>query len=344
LSHLIIQPNHSLSEPLVIQANKSSADLVFAADLGGTHLRGALVDRCGVIHTQSKQQTPKGSSPECVVQALTDVANECQHRLGIETLYAASILVPGTLDSAYEIVTEAPNLPSLKHFGFKSALESMFRVPVLLENDANAAAVGEMWLGAARGARNVVCLTLGTGVGGGIILDGKLWRGSYGSAGELGHTSLDPFNGPQCKCGNRGCLEVYASATAIVRMTREMLSSYPDTILTGECLTAAKVYDAGKLGDRLALEIFKTVGAYLGVRIANLINTLGPEVVVIGGGVANGWSLFEDTMREEVLNRAFPSLATGVQIKPAELGDNAGLLGAAHLAWMSPQIERTNTD
>jgi glucokinase len=268
---------------------------------------------------------------------LRDVADDCRKQLGIETLNAASILVPGTLDSANEIVTQAPNLPSLIRFNLKSALEDTFRIPVLLENDANAAAVGEMWLGAARGARNVICITLGTGVGAGIILDGKLWRGTFGTAGELGHTTFDAFNGPECKCGNRGCLEMYASATAIVRMARESLSSHSNTTLSDQCLTAAKVYEAGVQGDSLALEVFRTVGAYLGVGIANLINILGPEVIVIGGGVANGWTLFEGAMREQVLKRASRPLTPMVEIKPALCGDNAGLLGAAHLAWTPTQ-------
>lgn len=315
------------------EQNKSSANLIFAADLGGTHLRGAVVDRNGVIHAQRKRQTPLESSPQAVVRALIDVANECRHSIGAESLHAASVLVPGTLDSANEIVTQAPNLPSLIKFNFKSALEDKFRIPVLLENDANAAAVGEMWLGAARGARNVICITLGTGVGAGIILDGKLWRGTFGTAGELGHTTLDAFTGPECKCGNRGCLEMYASATAIVRMARELLSSRSDTTLRDECLTAEKVYEAGIGGDSLALEIFRTVGAYLGVGIANLINILGPEVIVIGGGVANGWKLFAGAMREQVIKQASRPLTPMAEIKPALCGDNAGLLGAAHLAW-----------
>jgi glucokinase len=319
----------------VTEQNKSSADLVFAADLGGTHLRGALVDKSGVIHTQRKQETPKGNSPQCVVQALRDVAEECMHELRIPSLSGASILVPGTLDGANEIVTQAPNLPSLIRFNFKSALEDAFHIPVQLENDANAAAVGETWLGAARGARNVICITLGTGVGAGIILDGKLWRGTFGTAGELGHTTFDAFNGPECKCGNKGCLETYASATAIVRMAHELMSSYPNTSLRDGCLTAAKVYEAGTQGDALAVQVFRTVGAYLGVGIANLINILGPEVIVIGGGVANGWTLFEGAMREQVLMRASRPLTPMVEIKPALCGDNAGLLGAAHLAWTS---------
>ena len=318
--------------------------LVFAADLGGTHLRGALIEENGHIHSQVKRPTPKSSEPDGVINALVEAVDELKPD-GAYRVVAASVAVPGTVDKCNKTVVEAPNLSALDNFPLKQALEDRLHLPVLLENDANAAAVGEMWLGAARGARNIICVTLGTGVGGGIILDGKLWRGTYGSAGELGHTSVDPFDGPDCKCGNRGCLEMFASATAIVRMTREALKSYPETTLKDDELTAAKVYEAGKQGDRLALEVFKTVGVYLGVGLANLINTLGPEVIVIGGGVANGWSLFESAMREEVLKRAFPALTPVVEIKPAKCGDNAGLLGAAHLAWTSAQLSgRTPID
>lgn len=313
--------------------NQESVEgLVFAADLGGTHLRAALIDQTGKIHSQVKHETPSGANAESVVAALVNSASELRSALD-GPLVGASIVVPGTVNKQNTTVVQAPNLPSLDSFGLKDALEKRLKLSVLLENDANAAAVGEMWLGAARGARNVICITLGTGVGGGIILDGKLWRGTDGSAGELGHTTVDPFMGPQCKCGNTGCLEMFASATAIVRMTRESLSNYPKTILRDQCLTAEKVYDAAKQGDELALAIFKKVGQYLGVGLANLINVLGPEVIVIGGGVANAWDLFESDLNEQIKKRAFPSLSGQVRIRQAECGDNAGLLGAAKLAF-----------
>lgn len=328
------QPRYSQqSNSALVEPPEVTEILVFAADLGGTHLRGALVDQSGRIHVQLKRETPQGGPPEQVVNALVEASSECERRLGTDRVSASSILVPGTLDPTNEIVVEAPNLQSLDHFALKSALETQFHRPVLLENDANAAAVGEMWLGAARGSRNIICITLGTGVGSGIILDGKLWRGTDGSAGEIGHTTVDPFNGPPCKCGNRGCLEMYASATAIVRMTSESLSDYPNSILQGQTIDAHKVYEAGKAGDELGLKIFQTMGAYLGVGLANMINILGPEVIVIGGGVANGWDLFEGPMRQQIAQRTFPSLSRHVRIRPAECGDNAGLLGAAWLAF-----------
>ena len=212
--------------------NPSSARVVFAVDLGGTHLRAALVDDTGRILKQHKQDTPKGDSAEDIIDALAQAA--ARWKCDELPIAAVSIMVPGAVDCAKAVVIQAPNLPSLVNFPLKVELERKLGWPVFLENDANAATVGEMWVGAARGCRDVVSVTLGTGVGGGMILDGKLWRGSHGSGGEIGHTAVDPFSGLKCKCGNTGCLELFASATAIVRMTRESLSSFPETILKSD--------------------------------------------------------------------------------------------------------------
>ena len=309
-----------------------SQGLVFAVDLGGTYLRSALIDDSGVIHQQAKQRTPKGESPDCVVNALVSAADNWGRNDG-PPIVAASIVVPGMVDNRNATVVQAPNLPALTNYPLKTVLEDRLGRPVLLENDANAAAVGEMWLGAARGARDVVSVTLGTGVGGGVILDGELWRGAHGSAGEIGHTTVDPFSGLKCKCGNVGCLELFASATAIVRMTREQLSQFPSSVLHGEELTAERVYDAGRNGDELALSVFKKFGTYLGIGLANLINIIDPEIIVIAGGVVNGWTLFAPHMQHEVNERAVRATAHQVKIAAAQCGDNAGLLGAARLAF-----------
>jgi len=307
----------------------ASEPLVFAADLGGTYLRVALVSASGKIHKQHKQRTPKGESPDYVVDALVSAARNWD----VGAIVAASIMAPGAVDNQNAVVVQAPNLPSLTNFPLKAVLEERLGWPVVLENDANAAAVGEMWLGAARGCRDVVSVTLGTGVGGGVILDGQLWRGAHGSAGEIGHTTVDPFGGLKCKCGNTGCLELFASATAIVRMTREKLSQFPQSILKTEELTAEQVYDAGREGDELALMVFKRFGTYLGIGLANLINIVDPEIIVIAGGVVNGWELFARDMQQEVNERAVRSTAKQVKIAAAQCGDNAGLLGAARLAF-----------
>ena len=308
--------------------NLFSESLVFAVDLGGTHLRVALVDDKGRILKQTKQETPKGDSAESVVGALVAAAQNWDTYK--QNVVAASIMVPGPVKNA--VVLQAPNLPSLVNYPLKAELEKRLGWPVFLENDANAAAVGEMWLGAARGCRDVVSVTLGTGVGGGVIVDGRLWRGSHGSAGEIGHTTVDPFSGLKCKCGNTGCLELFASATAIVRMTKESLSSFPESLLNGDGLSAEKVYEAGRDGDELALAVFKRFGMYLGIGLANLINLIDPQIIVIAGGAVNGWDLFAEEMYRQVEERAFRTTAQQVKIARAECGDNAGLLGAARLA------------
>jgi len=310
--------------------NPSSESLVFAVDLGGTHLRVALIDDGGRIFKQLKQETPKGDSALCIVNALVNAAQQWDSdKLPV---VATSIMVPGAVDSEKAVVLQAPNLPSLVNFELKAELEQRLGWPVFLENDANAAAVGEMWMGAARCCRDVISVTLGTGVGGGVILDGKLWRGSHGSAGEIGHTTVDPFSGLKCKCGNTGCLELFASATAIVRMTRENLAMFPESPLKSEELTAVKVYEAGRNGDELALAVFKRFGMYLGIGLANLINLIDPQIIVISGGAVNGWDLFAPEMYRQVEERAFRTTAQQVKIARAECGDNAGLLGAARLA------------
>lgn len=295
--------------------------LVFAVDLGGTHLRAALVDESGRILQHLKQETPKHESPEAIIDALASAAH--QWHGNDQPVVAASIMVPGAVDSEKSVVVQAPNLPSLINFELKAVLQRRLGWPVFLENDANAAAVGEMWLGAARGCRDVVSVTLGTGVGGGVILDGRLWRGSHGSAGEIGHTTVDPFSGLKCKCGNTGCLELFASATAIVRMAREL--GMNET-------TAEAVYAAGRAGNELALSVFKRFGMYLGIGLSNLINLIDPEIIVISGGAVNGWDLFSSEMYQQVSERAFHATAQQVKIARAECGDNAGLLGATRIA------------
>lgn len=309
---------------------------VFVADLGGTHLRSAVVDQAGKIHFHLKQHTPAAKSAQDIVEALVSAARECdrQNTAAGYAIDAISVVAPGTVDVAGGSIVKAPNLPFLSGFNLAEALSQALKLPAILENDANAAAVGELWLGAARGRRTIVCVTLGTGVGGGIILDGQLWRGVNDSAAEVGHMCVDPFGGVACTCGSRGCLEVYASATAIVRMTREAKPRHPNSRLQIDNeLTSESIYRAGVEGDELALEVFRRMGVYLGIGIANLINILNPEMIVIGGGVVNGWDLFEKHMKHEVVERAFPLLADLVKIVPAECGDDAGLLGAAKLAF-----------
>jgi glucokinase len=203
----------------------------------------------------------------------------------------------------------------------------------LIENDANAATVGEMWQGAAREVGSFIMVTLGTGIGGGIILDRKLWSGIDGTAGELGHIGVEREGHP-CGCGSRGCVEQYASATAIVRQARELMPQYPASALaTADPLTAQAIFECGLAGDEMAREVFRRAGLYLGMALASMVNILNPEMIVIGGGVAAGWELFIEHVRGQITARAFPEPAKRAQVVRAVCGDDAGLLGAAHLAF-----------
>ena len=315
----------------------SSETLVCAVDLGGTNLRAANIDFSGRIHERVKAHTPKTELPAEIVDAIARAVAQCEAEAANRKarIDAIPLVVPGSVHTQTRAIVNAPNVPAIVDFGLAEALETKLQRPVLIENDANAAAVGEMWRGAARDSRTIVCLTLGTGVGSGIILNGELWRGADGTAGEIGHTSVHPFGRVRCKCGNIGCLEVYASATAIVRMTREALSNHPasqlNSVAAGD-LTARQIADAAAIGDELALEIFRKMGTYLGIAAANIVNTLSPEMIVIGGGVSAAFDLFAQTAREEMARRAFPVPAQRCRIVRGECGDDAGLLGAAWLA------------
>lgn len=311
--------------------------LICAVDLGGTNLRAANIDSSGRLHERFKFRTPDSDRAEDIVNAIASAIARCEAEAAKRTarIEGVSVVVPGSVHAETRAVVNAPNVPAIVDFGLAEALETKLQHRVIIENDANAAALGEMWQGAARGSRTIVCLTLGTGVGSGIILDGELWRGVDGTAGEIGHTSVDPFDGVQCKCGNTGCLEVCVSATAIVRMTREGLYAHSGSALNAlpaENVTAEAIAKAAASGDEFAREIFRRVGIYLGIAAANIVNTLNPEMIVIGGGVSGAFDLFAQTAREEMARRAFPVPAARCRIVRAECGDDAGLLGAAWLA------------
>lgn len=310
-------------------------DLVCAVDLGGTNLRAANIDRDGRIHEHIRTETPASGTAADVVAAIAAAVRECEATCSGQ-LRKVSVVIPGSVHVETGVVINAPNIPSLPGYELTPALERALGRPVLIENDANAAALGEMWQGAGRGYRTIICLTLGTGVGGGMILDGRLWRGVDGTAGEIGHLSVDPFGGVKCNCGNTGCLEVYASATAIVRMTREALAQHKSSLLqavAADELTAEKVFRAATTGDEMAIEIFRRMGVYLGIAMANLVNLINPEMIVIGGGASAAWDMFAQHARAEVMARAFPVPARRCRIVRAQCGDDAGLLGAAWLAW-----------
>jgi len=306
---------------------------VLAVDLGGTNLRVAAVDDAGKILHIARKPTPRSGDGKAIVNSIFSLADECRNELKNDGRpIAAGTAIPATLDLKLGKILRAPNLPELDGFELVREVAGVLELPVVLENDATSAAIGENWLGASRTVDSSVCITLGTGVGGGIIIDSKPLRGLDGTAGEVGHLCVEPL-GVECGCGSNGCLEQYSSASAVVRMVKEGLPLHKDSTLHSVApLTALDVYKAGKTGDVLAHEVFAKMGYYLGIAMAGLINVLNPEMVVLGGGLSSGWDLFIDRVRKQVATRAFAEPARRARIVRAELGDYAGLIGAARIA------------
>lgn len=309
-------------------------ETVFACDMGGTNLRLAIIDAEGKILHRVKTATPQTGRAVDIIHAIAEAAEKCRAKVGEDiTVKAFGAAVPATINALDGIVLKAPNIPGLDGFQFSAALSNEISLPVILENDANAAAIGEQTFGAARGFQDAICVTLGTGVGGGIIINGKVLRGVDGTAGEIGHICVEPFGAP-CGCGSRGCLEQYSSATAVVRLLRELEDKYPHSSLYKKThVTSADVYQAGKKDDALAIEVFRQMGFYLGIALAGLINVLNPEVIVIGGGASASWDLLIPNVEREIMRRAWREPAERAKLVHARLGDDAGILGAAQQAF-----------
>ena len=306
------------------------AEYVIAADVGGTNIRAAAVDEGGGIHGRTSAKTPREGTRGELVECIASIARELAEKT---TATDFGLAIPALIDYENELISKSPNLPQLEGSEFAKEITERSGLNVIFENDATAAAIGEHWLGASKGAMNAFCITLGTGVGGGLILNGKAFRGVDGTAGEIGHVCVEP-DGPPCGCGSNGCLEQFASATAIVRMANEGLANYPESPLTSiDSFSAKDVFEAGIKGDRLAVEVYATAGRYLGIAIAGLVNVLNLEVVVIAGGVSAAFDLFIGETRSEVRKRAFQQPAERVNIVRGALGNNAGILGAARQAF-----------
>lgn len=320
-------------------------------DLGGTNLRISAVDDQGTLLEKVTLGTQVSKGRDFVVGEMVDAIRDLLARLKPSgELAGIGIGVPGIIDMDTGLLRGSPNLPGWDNYPVHADIERRLGTPVILENDANAAALGEKWLGAARDFDSMVMLTLGTGVGGGIVLNGKIWHGMNGMAGELGHTTVEP-NGHPCGCGNIGCLEQYASATAIVRMAREEIANgAPELTRAAEAnnkeFSSKLVYQLAIQGDVHAKKIFNRVGTALGLTLSNCINAFNLPIYVIGGGVASAWEAYAPSMMEEIRKRCFVYRATTdashmsaphaktTIITRALLGSDAGLFGAARLPLM----------
>ncbi len=297
-------------------------------DCGGTWLKGARVDGRGALLGRERRPTGAGRGIGAVAESLAALVRDLA---GGRRAAAAGIAMPGSVDAARGIVHQSPNFPDVREFALGPLLATKVGAPVVVENDAKAYAVGEMWKGAARHYRSFLCLTLGTGLGGAAVLDGRLWRGAHNMAGELGHTPLQ-VDGPPCACGSRGCLEVYVSARGLQRAFEAAKADGKKTSVAAAEPAPEEMAQAARKGDPAAREAWETLGRRLGAGIAGLLNSFDVEAVVVGGGLSTGWDLFGESARQQVGARAFRLVAERAAIVPAQLGDDAGVLGMAKLA------------
>ncbi|MFZ0799626.1 MAG: ROK family protein [Terriglobales bacterium] len=327
-------------------------------DLGGTNLRIAAVDEQGKLVEKVTLGTKVSLGRDHVIGDMCDAIQRMSEKFKDSApLLGIGIGVPGIIDMQTGLLRESPNLPGWADYPVRAEIERRLKTIVILENDANVAALGEKWLGAAKDFSDVAMLTLGTGVGGGLVLGGAIWRGANGMAGEFGHTTVEP-EGQLCGCGNRGCLEQYASATAVVRMARETIANNGRSPLARAAdsdpeFSAKSIYNLAIQGDEDARRIFRYVGRCLGIVLSAMVNSLNLPIYVIGGGVSSAWEAFSPSIFEELRRRSIVYAATAphdpsasnqgasarVEAGPghktiitrALLGSDAGLYGAARL-------------
>ncbi len=297
-------------------------------DLGGTNLRFALFDYSGKILKRKEVRTPR--KKEEIVKLIYEICNDFKKEFN--DIVGCGIGLAGIIDKINGVLTISPNIPELNGFKIREEFK-ILPFPFIFENDANCAAVGEQWLGSARGKRNVLFITLGTGVGGGLILDGKLWSGTHGGASEFGHITVEK-DGVKCGCGSRGCLEQYASAQAIHRWVKEGLEKGIKTSLREEKeITCEKVYLHAKAGDKFAKEVWERFGRYLGIGISIVLNLLDLEQIIIGGKISRAHEFFWESMVKEINERVFYLMRKDLEITISSLEDDAGLFGAAKLTF-----------
>lgn len=313
-------------------------------DMGGTNIRCAAVSASGdVLLLEHGPSLATRDAPAVAdnIAAQTLHLLDTARRRGLGSPRAIGVAVPGPLNVYTGTVMQAPHVAAWRGYPLRRKLETLIGRSIVLDNDANAWALGEYWRGAARGHSDVVLLTLGTGVGGGLIVGGKLVHGLSGMAGELGHVTVDA-DGPRCDCGSHGCLESYASASGLRGLVENRLhlpsgAPLPPEIVDAEGNFSVRGLTAqARKGDRLALDAFATAGHYLGVAIASFLNTFNPELVVIGGGVAGALPYMRKTMTAQVRERAFAAIASQAKIVRAALGPLGGVVGAAYAALHPP--------
>ncbi len=313
-----------------------SERLAAGVDLGGTKIHSLVATDAGDVLGEDRRPTEAAGGPDVVIERIVASVRRAIEQAGRteQDIVGAGISTPGPCDPARGLVTDAPNLPGFHNIPLAALLTDALGLPALLENDANAAAYGELRMGAGQGCRHLLYVTLGTGIGGGIVIDGKIYWGASGAAGEVGHLIVDE-DGPACNCGGRGCLEAVASGPAIARAAKAAAEAGRSPILaelSGERpMTAELVLEAAQRGDIAARAVIQGAGYYLGLALAGLLNCFNPEALVLGGGLTNLGDLYLEPAITTARERAFDQVVFDAKITLAKLGERAGALGAATL-------------
>lgn len=311
---------------------------VAGVDIGGTKILTVIADSEGRGLAEHRMPTPSDEGPQATVEAVVASLNTALAQANIQrqALSGIGLAAAGALDLVHGIVTTSPNLPLWHNVPLAQMVQERLGVPCFLENDASAAALGECVFGAGRNYQHMIFLTVSTGVGGGIIIDRKLYRGASGSAGEIGHMIIEA-NGPPCKCGSKGCLEALISGWALAQQAQELLRAGGAPVLAeilgGRPPSAIEIQQAALAGDTDALGIIQGAGFYLGIALVNLVNIFNPQLIIIGGGLSNMGEMLLGPARQLVHERAFALPAETVRIEVAQLGERAGALGAIVGVW-----------
>lgn len=306
-------------------------------DIGGTNVKIALVDEQGHIAYSNSVPTRAEMGYEYTITNIKNIIKACvkETNISIEQVGGIGIGCPGQIDSTKGIVRLLPNIPGWVNVPLSDIMQKEFKITTKVDNDVRVATLGEFHFGAGKGYKNIVCITVGTGIGSGIIINGELVRGSSMSAGELGHMILQAEGGAICGCGNTGCLEALASGPSIVKMANDYLMGGKSTkykeLAINSPITPQIVYEAAGLGDAVAKRIFEITGYWIGIALTNVVNFINPELIIIGGGVAQAGDILLDPIRETIQKRALSVAAQNVKIVPAELGESAGVVGASLL-------------
>lgn len=308
-------------------------------DVGGTNVKIALVDKSGKIIYSNSVPTYAKMGYEYTVnnikQAIKDLMKETNTTS--KDIDGIGFDFPGQVDYKTGVVKLAPNIPGWVNVPIAQMIEEEFHIPTRIDNDVRCAALGEMKFGAGQGCENFVCITVGTGIGSGLVVNGQLVRGASNAAGEIGHIKLQMKDGLICGCGDTGCLEAYASGPSIVAMAQDYIKGGKSTkfremaAAEGGEITPYMVAKAAEAGDPVAKRIFAIVGEYIGIGLTSVINLLNPEKVIIGGGVAEAGDLLLDPIRKTIKERAMVVAGSAVEIVPAQLGNSAGVIGASML-------------